>query len=83
VGHGGIIIFENFAYLSEEDRQRHGFVDDGDSEKFFYQGLPPQEISRIEGTNGTMLSVVFKDSLKAFQMGGHRMVKIEVIVFDD
>lgn len=78
-----LLVYENFAYLNDEDRQRHGFVQDAVAEKFVYKGLHPQELWRVEGTNGTMLSAKFQDALKAFQMGGERMVKIEIIVFED
>ncbi len=45
--------------------------------------MPPGELWRVEGMNGTMLSADFKSALNAFQMGGKRMAKIEIIVFDN
>ncbi len=76
------MVYENYAYLSDEDRRRHGVVDEIAGEKFVYRGLPPQELWRVEGPNGSMLSAEFKAALNAFQMGGSRMVRIEIIVFD-
>lgn len=78
-----LLVYENYAYLSDEDRQRHGINEDTPGEKFVYEGLPPQELWRVEGSNGTMLSATFKDALKAFQMGGNHLVKVEIIVFED
>ena len=34
-------------------------------------------------SNGSMLMEKFQTALDAFQMGGERMVKIEVIFFED
>ena len=45
--------------------------------------MPPEELWRVKGKNGTMLSADFKSALDAFQMGGKHMVKIEIIVFDN
>lgn len=77
-----LLVFEEYAYLNDEDRQRHGVVDETPGDKFEYQGMPPEALWRVEGPNGTMLSAEFQAALSAFQMGGNRMVKIEIIEFD-
>ncbi len=78
-----LLVYENYAYLSDGDRQRHGIVGEAPDEMFAYKSMPPEELWRVEGQNGTMLSADFKSALDAFQMGGKRMVKIEIIVFDN
>ena len=77
-----LLVFEEYAYLSDEDRRRHGVVGETPGEAFVYKGMPPPALWRVEGPNGTILSAEFKAALDAFQMGGNRMVRIEIIVFD-
>ncbi len=77
-----LLVYGKYAYLSDEDRDRHGVVDGTPGETFVYEGLPPQALWRVEGPNGAMLSAEFKAALNAFRMGGDRMVMIEIIVFD-
>jgi len=76
-------VYKNYAYLSGGGRQRHGIVGETPGETFAYKGMPPEELWRVEGKNGTMLSADFKSALDAFQMGSKRMVKVEIIVFDN
>jgi len=78
-----LLVYENYAYLNEHDRERHGIVNGEPQESFIYKNLPPEELWRVEGGNGTMVTADFKSALNAFQMGGHRMVKIEVIYFEN
>ena len=78
-----LLFYENYAYLSDGDRQHHGFVGETPDETFAYKGMPPEELWRVEGKNGTVLSADFKSALDALQMGGKCMVKIEIIVFDN
>jgi len=78
-----LLVYENYAYLSDDDRQRHGIVAEAPDDTFAYKGAPPEELWRVEGPNGAMLSAEFKSALNAFQMGGNRMVKIEIIVFEN
>ncbi len=78
-----LLVYENYAYLSDGDCQRHGIVGEAPDETFAYKSMPPEELWRVEGKNGTMLSADFKSALDAFQMGGKHMVKIEIIVFDN
>ena len=76
-----LLVCENYAYLCDGDRQRHGIVGETPDEAFTYKGMPPEELWRVKGKNGTMLSADFKSALDAFQMGGKNMVNIETIVF--
>ena len=78
-----LLVYENYAHLSDADRQRHGIVGERPAERFTYKSMPPEELWRVKGKNGTMLSADFKSALDAFQMGGKHMVKIEIIVFDN
>lgn len=78
-----LLVYENYAYLSDGDRQRHGIVGERPAERFAYKSMPPEELWRVKGNNGTMLSADFKSALDAFQMGGKYMVKIEIIVFNN
>lgn len=77
-----LLVYENYAYLSDADRQRHGIVDERPVERFAYKSMPPEELWRVKAKNGTMLSADFMSALDAFQMGGKHMVKIKIIVFD-
>ncbi len=78
-----LLVYENYAYLNDEDRRRHGIVKGEPAETFEYKFAPPADLWRVEGCNGSMLTKKFQAALDAFQMGGDRMVKIEVIFFED
>ena len=78
-----LLVYENYAYLSDADRQRHGIVDERPVERFAYKSMPPEELWRVNAKNGTMLSADFMSALDAFQMGGKHMVEIEIIVFNN
>lgn len=78
-----LLVYENYAYLNDEDRRRHGIVNGEPAETFEYKYTPPADLWRVEGCNGSMLTEKFQAALEAFQMGGDRMVKIEVIFFED
>ncbi|MEE9317398.1 MAG: hypothetical protein V3U48_03800 [Rhodospirillales bacterium] len=78
-----LLVYENYAYLNDDDRQRPGFVNGMPPQLFTYSNLPPEELWRVEGQNGSMLTADFQAALDAFQMGGSQMAKIEVIVFED
>lgn len=78
-----LLVYENYAYLNGEDRDRHGVVDGAPDEQFSFSNLPPAELWRVNGQNGTMLTDDFQSALQAFQMGGNRMAKIEVVFFED
>ncbi len=78
-----LLVYEKYAYLTEEDRRRHGTVNGDPAETFEYKFTPPADLWRVEGSNGSMLTEKFQAALDAFQMGGDRMAKIEVIFFED
>ncbi|MCH7832421.1 MAG: hypothetical protein IIC55_06065 [Proteobacteria bacterium] len=78
-----LLVYENYAYLNDEDRRWHGIVNGKPTETFEYKFAPPAELWRVEGSNGSMLTEKFQAALDAFQMGGDRMFKIEVIFFED
>ena len=78
-----LLIYENYAYLSEHDRERHGIVNGEPQDLFTYKNLPPEELWRVEGDSGTLVTADFQSALKAFQMGGNQMVKIEVVFFEN
>lgn len=78
-----LLVYENFAYLNDEDRDRHGVVEGDPDDQFPFSDPPPGELWRVQGQNGTMLTDDFQSALKAFQMGGNRMAKIEVVNFED
>ena len=78
-----LLVYKKYAYLNAEDRRRHGIVNGKPAERFEYKFTPPAELWRVVGSNRSMLTEKFKITLDAFQMGGERMVKIEVIFFED
>ncbi|MDA1089409.1 MAG: hypothetical protein O3A85_03735 [Proteobacteria bacterium] len=36
-----LLVYENYAYLSDEDRQRPGIFEGAPGKKFVYEGFPP------------------------------------------
>ena len=78
-----LLVYENYAYLNDGDRNRHGIVEGDPEELFSFSNLPPEELWRVQGQNGSMLTDDFHSALKAFQMGGNRMAKVEVVYFED
>ena len=78
-----LLVYENYAYLNNDDRDRHGIVEGDPEDSFSFSDLPPEELWRVQGQNGTMLTDDFHSALNAFQMGGNRMAKIEVVYFSD
>ena len=77
-----LLVYKKYAYLNDEDR-RQGIVNGKPAETFEYKFTPPAELWRVLRSNGFMLTEKFQTALDAFQMGGERMVKIEVIFFED
>jgi len=81
--HKKLLVYENYAYLNEHDRERHGIVKGEPQDLFTYNNLPPEELWRVEGENGSTVTENFQTALNAFQKGGNRMVKIEVVFFEN
>jgi len=78
-----LLVYENYAYLNDDDRDRHGIVEGDPEDLFSFSSMPPEELWRVQGQNGSMLTDDFHSALKAFQMGGNRMAKVEVVYFKD
>ena len=78
-----LLVYKKNAYLNDEGRQRYGIVNGKPAERFEYKFTHPAELWRVVESNGSMLTEKFQTALNAFQMGGERMVKIEVIFFED
>lgn len=78
-----LLVYERFAYVNDDGRRRHGMFNGEPADSFAYSNAPPEELWREEGRNGSMLTAEFQAAIDAFQMGGIRMAKIDVVIFED
>ena len=74
-----LLIHGDFAYTNEVDLYRHTRVGADKAARFSFEGATPDSLWRIDGPDGSVITVDFDEGLRIFNKNAYRMARIRVI----